>query len=142
MYIPTTSTPTHDTYAFWECEFLRIKAELGRRWHHNKDPRTLNNPYLPRRLAHLPPTSRHQLVLNLPRRLSTPPRSPSTTLTSPDSTHPLPHLPCHYPSSTIYPPSPISTHITILHTHDATPQSHIKLVPPPPPPPSRKLGLA
>ncbi|KAK3890020.1 hypothetical protein Pcinc_006017 [Petrolisthes cinctipes] len=53
--------------------------------------------------------------------------------------HPLPRLPCDSPSSTIYLPSPTSTHITILHTNDATPQSHIKLVPPPPPCPSRKL---
>ncbi|KAK3888655.1 hypothetical protein Pcinc_007380 [Petrolisthes cinctipes] len=28
MYIPTTSTPTHDTDAFWECELLQIKADL------------------------------------------------------------------------------------------------------------------
>ncbi|KAK3893880.1 hypothetical protein Pcinc_002322 [Petrolisthes cinctipes] len=62
-----------------------------------------------------------------------PPRSPSTTLVSPDSTHPLPHLLCHSPPSTIYPPSPTSTRITILHTNYSTPQSHIKLVPPPPP---------
>ncbi|KAK3885214.1 hypothetical protein Pcinc_010558 [Petrolisthes cinctipes] len=27
-YITTTSTPMHDTDAFWECEFLRIKADL------------------------------------------------------------------------------------------------------------------
>ncbi|KAK3888651.1 hypothetical protein Pcinc_007376 [Petrolisthes cinctipes] len=36
-------------------------------------------------------------------------------------------------SSTIYPPSPTSTHITILHTNDATPQSRLKMLPPLPP---------